>query len=207
MDQLQDRTTRTRQLLLDAAEMMFAEHGIAGVSNRQISEAAGQGNNYAVGYHFGTKTELVRAILHHHSVRLDELRARIIAEVGEDTDSRGWLRCLIQPQVEYLGTLRRPSYFARFCVQVASEPTMTNLLYEEAFASEAISRILDGFYGSLPALPAGAVEVRDLITRNSIIVTLADLERALNGEEAPDWRALCEAMIDAMVGMWSAPAS
>ncbi|GAB89919.1 putative TetR family transcriptional regulator [Gordonia rhizosphera NBRC 16068] len=194
-------------MLLDAAEVMFAEHGIASVSNRQISEAAGQGNNYAVGYHFGTKTELVRAILHHHSVRLDEIRARITAEVGEEADIRDWLRCLIQPQVEYLGTLRRPSHFARFCVQVASEPTMANLLYEEAFASEAISRILDGFYGALPGLPAGAVEVRDLITRNSIIVTLADLERALNGEEAPDWRALCEAMIDAMVGMWSAPAS
>ena len=32
------------------------------VSNRQISEAAGQGNNAAACYHFGTRTDLLRAI-------------------------------------------------------------------------------------------------------------------------------------------------
>lgn len=47
---------------MTAAERLYAEHGVFGMSNRQVSEAAGQGNNAAVGYHFGTKTDLVRAI-------------------------------------------------------------------------------------------------------------------------------------------------
>ncbi|WP_329309835.1 hypothetical protein [Streptomyces sp. NBC_01262] len=38
------------------------ERGVYAVANRQVSEAAGQGNNTAVGYHFGTKADLVRAM-------------------------------------------------------------------------------------------------------------------------------------------------
>ena len=62
-----DRASLTREAILTAAERLFAEHGVFAVSNRQVSEAAGQGNNAAVGYHFGTKTDLVRAIEHKHA--------------------------------------------------------------------------------------------------------------------------------------------
>src|SRR5699024_7108128 len=57
-----DRGAGTREVILDTAERLFVEHGTGVVSNRQISEAAGQGNNTAVGYHFGTRADLVRAI-------------------------------------------------------------------------------------------------------------------------------------------------
>ena len=61
-----DRASTTREAILTAAERLYAEHGVFAVSNRQVSEAAGQGNNAAVGYHFGTKTDLVRAIEQKH---------------------------------------------------------------------------------------------------------------------------------------------
>ncbi|MDU0294099.1 TetR family transcriptional regulator, partial [Saccharothrix longispora] len=54
-----DRVGATRLRLLAAAERLFAERGLYAVSNRQISAEAGQGNNAAVGYHFGTKADLV----------------------------------------------------------------------------------------------------------------------------------------------------
>ena len=62
-----ERAHATRELILTAAEQLFAEHGVVAVSNRQVSEAAGQGNNTAVGYHFGTKADLVRAIARKHA--------------------------------------------------------------------------------------------------------------------------------------------
>ena len=40
-----DRASSTREAILTAAERLFAEHGVYAVSNRQVSEAAGQGNN------------------------------------------------------------------------------------------------------------------------------------------------------------------
>ena len=59
---------------MSAAERLFAERGMYAVSNRQISEAAGQGNNAAACYHFGTRTDLLRAIESKHRAPIEELR-------------------------------------------------------------------------------------------------------------------------------------
>src|ERR1700684_1924176 len=48
--------TRTR--VLDAAEQLFAERGFRGTSVRAITDLAGA-NLAAVGYHFGSKAELL----------------------------------------------------------------------------------------------------------------------------------------------------
>ena len=52
--------TRTR--ILDAAEHLFAERGFRGTSVRAITELAGA-NLAAVGYHFGSKAELLVAVV------------------------------------------------------------------------------------------------------------------------------------------------
>ena len=49
-------------MILDVAERLFAEHGVDGVSLRAINAAAGFGPA-AVNYHFGGRSELVRAIV------------------------------------------------------------------------------------------------------------------------------------------------
>jgi AcrR family transcriptional regulator len=51
--------TRTR--ILDAAERLFAERGFRGTSVRAITDLAGA-NLAAVGYHFGSKAELLAAV-------------------------------------------------------------------------------------------------------------------------------------------------
>ena len=53
--------TDTRESLLDAAESLFAEHGIQASSLRMITQRAGA-NLAAVHYHFGSKEGLVRAV-------------------------------------------------------------------------------------------------------------------------------------------------
>jgi AcrR family transcriptional regulator len=73
--------TRTR--LLDAAEQLFAEHGFHGSSVRAITDLAGA-NLAAVGYHFGSKAELLTAVVRRvvepmlaaQSAGLDRLLAR-----------------------------------------------------------------------------------------------------------------------------------
>ncbi|QUX27742.1 TetR family transcriptional regulator [Nocardiopsis akebiae] len=54
-------TTDTRTQILDAAERLFAEHGYRGTSVRAITALAGA-NLAAVGYHFGSKAELMAAV-------------------------------------------------------------------------------------------------------------------------------------------------
>ncbi|NED64518.1 TetR family transcriptional regulator, partial [Streptomyces sp. SID10244] len=85
-----ERVTTTRTRIMSTAERLFAEQGVSTVSNRQISEAAGQGNNYAVGYHFGGRLELVRAILEHHNAAIEPLRHIMVDALGPDVEIRDW---------------------------------------------------------------------------------------------------------------------
>lgn len=45
------------------AQRLFANQGIDGVTVRDIAKAAGQKNAAAVGYHFGSKEELIRELI------------------------------------------------------------------------------------------------------------------------------------------------
>ena len=84
----------TKEQILLAAERLIADHGVDGVSMRQIGAAVGSGNNSAVLYHFGSKEKLVQAIFEYRLPRLRARRAQLLAE-RKPTDLRGWLECQI----------------------------------------------------------------------------------------------------------------
>lgn len=46
-----------------AAMKLFAQRGVDGVTVREIAAAAGQRNHGAVGYHFGSKADLIRTLI------------------------------------------------------------------------------------------------------------------------------------------------
>lgn len=124
------------------------------VSNRQVSEAAGQGNNAAVGYHFGTKADLIRAIVRRHAEPMARLREGMIAELGAAPDLRDWVSCLVRPLTGHLAALGRPTWFARFAAQVMTDPALRDIIIEESLTSPSLQVIIEGFHRCLPDLPA-----------------------------------------------------
>jgi AcrR family transcriptional regulator len=92
------------------AERLFALHGIDGVSLRQIGAAAGNANNSAVQYHFGSKDKLIEAIFACRLPRLHQRRSLLIAMRSPD-DLRSWVECQLltvleqseEPGSHYLG--------------------------------------------------------------------------------------------------------
>lgn len=148
-----EQVSATRQLILTTAERLFAEHGVYAVSNRQVSEAAGQGNNAAVGYHFGTKSDLVRAIAQRHSERVEALRARQLAALGDSAELRDWVDCLVRPQFDHLAALGSPTWYARFCAQVMTDPALREIMTAESRASSSLREIVKGRDRCMPALP------------------------------------------------------
>jgi len=62
----------TRLALMRAAEQLFAQQGVDRVSLREIAIAAGQRNVSAATYHFGSKRELIEAILERHTLPIQE---------------------------------------------------------------------------------------------------------------------------------------
>ncbi|GAA2705950.1 TetR/AcrR family transcriptional regulator [Actinoplanes palleronii] len=69
----------TRQLILTAAERLFALHGIAAVPLRDIGVAAGQRNHAAVQYHFGERDEVVKAIMEFRGAQSETSRVDLVA--------------------------------------------------------------------------------------------------------------------------------
>ncbi|HEX3588768.1 MAG TPA: helix-turn-helix domain-containing protein [Pseudonocardiaceae bacterium] len=203
-----ERVSATRESILVAAERLFAEHGVIAVSNRQISEAAGQGNNTAVNYHFGTKTDLVRAIARRHNDRIEEIRARLVAQSGRTTDLRGWVACLVRPSTEHLADLGSPTWFGRFGAQVMSDPVLRAIMVDESMTSSSLRQVLDGVNRCVPDLPPAVRAERDDMARHLIVQVTAERERALaEGSPTPraSWHDAATGLVDAIVGLLLAP--
>jgi AcrR family transcriptional regulator len=88
-----------KEQIICAAERLFAESGVDGVSLRQIGVAAGNGNNSAVQYHFGSKDQLIQAIFEYRLARLHARRALVIDEL-QPSDVRGWVSCQARAVLE-----------------------------------------------------------------------------------------------------------
>ncbi len=203
-----EQASATRELLLTAAERLYAEHGVYAVSNRQVGEAAGQGNNTAVGYHFGTRTDLVRAIVRKHAGPIEEIRTGLVDRVTGSTELRDWLDCLVRPVFEHLAALGSPTWYARFCAQVMADPVLHRIMVEEALGSAALREIVEGLRRCLPNLPDEVRAERGDMARHLIVQMAAERERALaEGAATPraDWRDAATGLVDALVGMWRAP--
>src|SRR6478735_11229070 len=98
----------TRERLVTTAERLFAEQGVS-VSNRQIGEAAGQSNNSVVGYHFGTKADLVLAVVRRHAPAIEQRRAAMLEGLGRADELGEWLTCVVKPITDHLESLGSPS--------------------------------------------------------------------------------------------------
>ena len=66
--------TRTRSRLLRAGEQRFARDGVSGARMSDVVRDAGQANDSAVGYHFGSRQGLLEAIVAKHVAAMDERR-------------------------------------------------------------------------------------------------------------------------------------
>ncbi|MCR3750774.1 TetR/AcrR family transcriptional regulator [Lentzea californiensis] len=204
------RAQPTRELILTAAERLFAEHGVLAVSNRQISEAAGQGNNTAVSYHFGTKADLVRAIARKHSTSIEEIRRHRVTEAGDSSNVRDWIACLVSPVAEHLEAVGSPTWFARFGAQVMTDPTFRPIMIDESLSSPSLMRILESLNRCLPDMPPQVRAERADMARQLIVHVFGERERSLAEDTTTPrhtWNSAAAGLIDALAGMWLAPIS
>ncbi len=91
----------TKDRILGAAEVLFAQRGFDGASLRQLTAAAGV-NLAAVNYHFGSKEKLVEQVFRR---RLDALNTRRMDALGQiegcaDTTIEDVLAAYIRPALE-----------------------------------------------------------------------------------------------------------
>lgn len=110
---------KTARKLMLTAERLYGQHGLDGVSLRQLATAAGQANNYVVQHYFGSKLGLIQAV---SEMRLPALEARRqvlldAARAEEDLGVDRMLSCLFSPLVTELEAQDMKDY-ARFTLAV-----------------------------------------------------------------------------------------
>lgn len=114
----------TRMRLLTAAEKLFGERGLHGVTLKEINAAAGQRNESALHYHFGSKARLIDAILGQRVKIIDARRVERIDALmaaGRERDLHAILRATFEPLTELLDS-EDGVRFVRFAAQVLNDP-------------------------------------------------------------------------------------
>lgn len=150
--------TDTINRILDAAEELFADNGIAGTSVRDITNMA-KVNVAAVNYHFETKDNLVRRVLerraaaleHERTIALNKVEALAARESRAPTVFE-LVDAMLGPIVDLaLSGDRDWKHFIRFISRLAWEPGFENMKPPESQIRifERFDRLLQR---ALPAL-------------------------------------------------------
>jgi AcrR family transcriptional regulator len=147
----------TRQRVLVAAEQLFAERGIEGVSIRDITQAASV-NLAAINYHFGTKQALAAEVFKHCLEPLNTKRLELLDMVEAKADGRppkleAVLEAMIRPAVER-GFDKQPGNetFLRLMGRCLSEPNVEIGQLVLSHFEKLIRRFDAAFLRALPGL-------------------------------------------------------
>ncbi len=200
---------RTRLLL--AGERLIAESGPE-VSLRDVAVAAGQRNNSAVHYHFGSRDGLIEAIIGHRQAPLEQARLTLLAEhegAGEPDDSVAALvKILVEPLFDTPYS-DGSSHYARFLERVRNHAVMAELtVTAEQWPATRIltTRLLR----ALDYLPEALRRQRMAAMASVMYTLLADHERHVHGHRDVVCGALTEAeargnIVAMVVGLLTAP--
>ena len=190
--------------LMDAAERLYAEHGFAGVSIRQISDAAGQRNKSVVQYHFSNRDELIKAIIDRHIRPVDRYRMTQAAELVDkpEVSLRERVSCFVLPTVQHMIDLGTPSWYARFTAQAFVEPSLREYAIRAHTESDSIQLLRE-----LPGWRANPSGELSTMIRQLVVHMGAELEydlahgRIPASEAESSWRRLGDHLVTAVCGM------
>ncbi|MFP6615706.1 MAG: TetR/AcrR family transcriptional regulator [Candidatus Hydrogenedentota bacterium] len=94
----------TKTAIMDAAEIVMAEHGVDGASIRAIVTKAGA-NTAAIHYHFNSRDGLIEAMLGRHGGSVSQRRSEMFAEfdcTGRAPTTMDVVNLLVDPMIELL---------------------------------------------------------------------------------------------------------
>jgi TetR/AcrR family transcriptional regulator, regulator of cefoperazone and chloramphenicol sensitivity len=196
--------TATRDRLLREAERLFARHGLYRVTIREITQAAGQRNASAIDYHFGSREDLIEAILARHGDPTDEARGKHLARIGPDATSRDLLATLVVPYGAHLGTPEGRDYL-RIVAQMT--PAFSGWREPRAGTGPWLREILGLLEARDPEVPLPIR--RERVVEMMMLLTAAVAERARVIEEgeplALDEAVFLADLTDVLAGVLRAP--
>lgn len=190
--------------MIDVAERLFAERGIGGVSLREVGAAAGQRNNSAAQYHFGSKDGLLAALFERRMATINERRLALLASVP-DGDVHGIVDAWFRPYAEAV-LVDPPTGYAGFVAQVVSHPAFEAFRQSGRQVTAGLDEAMSRLGEALTALPAEVATARLRLAAVAAVHGFADLERRIAlGEPPPPIDRVMGNLADALTGLLTAP--
>ncbi len=145
----------TRARIIDAAEVMFADHGYDGTSLRGIMAKAGVSISL-INYHFGNKEGLLRAIFEHKAAPLNRERLALIEEAVAARSVpklEDLLRAYFLPSFkDSLPRKHRRNNFMRLVGRIGSDQNKTVSAMMTEYFDEFQRRFIAALSKALPTL-------------------------------------------------------
>jgi len=172
-----ERGEATRLAIIEAAEMLFAQHGINGASLRQIGVASGSANTNVVAYHFGDKDAVVAAIIRHRLSEIERVRAAMLARREAQEGNVPMLELLFilfDPVIQQRNSAGERSYAAFLAGLFRSGAAWQRFSFDEDYPTT--SRILTMLH-ERTELPGRLFRARMKICTNMVVSALDLLDR------------------------------
>jgi AcrR family transcriptional regulator len=207
------RGDSTREQLLDAAERLYGERGVAGVSLREIRLAASQRNRSALQFHFGDRSGLLLALTQRHLPRVAVIQQALYDDAvasGRRDELRSLVEVLVRPHADYLRRGPSERAWVRIAAEQSARPDIaaSDLIdHAPAIALEVGTTIFERLAATMPAKVAVA---RLRAVGQACLHLCADrarLEDAAGGARRPDleFQAWVTNLADMATGALVAP--
>jgi len=179
--------TNTKSRILDVAEELFGEQGLDRVSVRDITRRA-RVNLAAIGYHFGSKEDLIAAVFERRVVPVNEARMAALDSAEQSAGKRGpkleaILAAFIRPAVHgSLGAHKGETAFSKLFGRCLSEPSPhVEALLKRQFAP-LVKRMDAALQKALPGLSRSEIFWRMKFTYGALHHWLLTKDKF-----RPDW--------------------
>jgi AcrR family transcriptional regulator len=197
----------TRARLIAAGARLFATQGIHGAQMRDVVRDAGQANDSAVHYHFGSRVGLLAAICQLHIDAMEPERKRRLDAQGGDPSLATVVADLVEPTADQLRS-QEGRYFLRITAQLAGHAGVRSGSVPPPIISDNLRRQLDQLKQlCAAAMPLDLAGERVAILIGTLTAALADRSVAID-EQRPlvlDERAFLDNLEAMLVAALSAP--
>ncbi|HSB97245.1 MAG TPA: helix-turn-helix domain-containing protein [Spongiibacteraceae bacterium] len=196
--------------LLQTAERLFAQEGIDAVSTRRIAQEANQRNVSALQYHFGSKDNLIDALLAMRLETINQRRQDLLEQLQQrpqGADLHALLEALVLPLVEQLDV--SDSHFIgclyQLYLRARGERVYSTLAPELTAALETVTAAIER---CLIELPLKVRIARLRLMGSQLIHSAGDwYYQRERGEDLAPIAELAATLIDFMAGGLAAPVS
>ncbi|HEX4017170.1 MAG TPA: helix-turn-helix domain-containing protein [Frankiaceae bacterium] len=204
---------------MSAAERLVAERGFRGVNASEVVRAAGQKNNSAVAYHFGSWDGLLEAVWTRHTVGINQRRVELLTAARSEGPIP--LATLVSIYIDPLASeLARsaPSYWARFNEQWLADAPLNvfdpqsplppaDRPNPEVETVSVVADLLNQIIKRLKHLPVADRSRRVALMTRFVIGALAAWERDSQGDDRQDLDQLNQELLNLALALLLAPAA